>query len=151
MLINFGEMNFRNAASPPDKTESDEEAASPPQEEEVTSDPPEESSSSEMANRPNLANDEFITLDTDNLTEAEPKAKTPKPPSCGGNFYCVMVENPTEAEYNQVRQITGDAYLRQFPEVGEVLQVGAFNKESSAKELLQNLEQQEISATIYKP
>lgn len=151
MLIKFGEMSVRNAASPPDQTESEDESDSPPQEEEVTSDPPEESSSSEIANRPNLANDEFIELDTDNLAEAEPTPNPPETPSCGGNFYCVMVENPTEAEYKQVRQITGKAYLREFPEVGQVLQVGAFNSESSAKELLQNLEQQGIAATIYQP
>ncbi|MFW6359660.1 MAG: SPOR domain-containing protein [Chroococcales cyanobacterium] len=150
ILINLGEITSRQASTPTETTE-DESLPPPPEEEDATSETPEEASSPEIPNRPNLANDEFIELDADNLVEAEPGEAEPSTPSCDGNFYCVMVENPTESEYNQTLQITGDGYLREFPEVGEVLQVGAFDTEARAEELVQTLEQQGISATIYKP
>ena len=150
ILINLGEITSRQASTPTETTE-DDAISPPPEEEEATSETPEESSSPEIPNRPNLANDEFTELDTDNLVEAQPKKPEPSTPNCGGNFYCVMVENPTQTEYNQTLQVTGDGYLREFPEVGEVLQVGAFDTEARAEELVQRLEQQGISATIYKP
>lgn len=149
ILINLGEITSRQASTPTETTE-DDSLPPPPKKEEATAETPEESSP-EIPNRPNLANDEFIELDTDNLVEAQPKEPEPSTPSCGGNFYCVMVENPTQTEYNQTLQVTGDGYLREFPEVGKVLQVGAFDTEARAEELVQRLEQQGISATIYKP
>lgn len=151
ILINLGEITSRQASTSTETTE-DESLSAPPKEEETTSEKPEESSPpTKIPNRPNLANDEFIELDTDNLVEVQPKEPEPSTPSCGGNFYCVIVENPTQTEYNQTLQVTGDGYLREFPEVGEVLQVGAFDTEPRAEELVQRLEQQGISATIYKP
>jgi len=114
---------------------------------------PESSSEDTIPNRPNLAADEFVELDQDNLVEAEPATELPpsEKPSCGGNFYCVVVENPNQTEYEKTRQLVADAYLREFPQVGQVLQVGAFDTESRANTLLQRLEEQGITATIYSP
>jgi cell division septation protein DedD len=62
-----------------------------------------------------------------------------------------MVENPNQAEYQKIRQLVADAYLRQFPEVGQVLQVAAFKNESQAQDLQKTLDRQGITATIYDP
>ncbi|MDR9405488.1 MAG: SPOR domain-containing protein, partial [Halothece sp. Uz-M2-17] len=112
-----------------------------------------DSSSPRIPNRPNLAEDEFIQLDVDNLIEAEPSESNSvvETPSCGRQFYCVMVENPNQAEYDKTRELVGDAYLREFQEVGQVLQVGAFKRASEAKNLQRRLDQQGINATIYYP
>ena len=113
---------------------------------------PETNNSTEIPNRPNLAGDEFADLNENNLVEAKPREEIPAAakPRCDG-FYCVMVENPSPDEYQQTRQIAGDAYLREFPRVGRVLQVGAFDTEARAKQLQERLEQNGVSATIYLP
>lgn len=161
MLINMGEDRFRTPSSPnsqaspnPTPTPSSQvEPPSPPKETESSSSEP------EIPNRPNLAKDEFIELDLENLVEAEPADQAAEEievpssitPSCGSNLYCVMVENPSQSEYETTRQLVADAYLRQIPDVGQVLQVGAFDSESRAQELLQKLEQRGVYATIYLP
>lgn len=108
---------------------------------------------SEIPNRPNLAKDEFIELDVENLVETEPAAELPPSarPSCGARFYCVMVENPTDAEIQKTRQLVPDAYMRPFPNIGEVLQVGAFDTLTRAQELQKTLEDQGLPVAIYRP
>lgn len=148
-MINFGQTYLSNSASSNSQsTGKSSQSASEPSESNAS-----DESSSQIPNRPNLANDEFIDLDTDNLIEAEPaeEVSSQSQPSCDGNFYCVMIENPTQTEYRKTLQIAGDAYLREFPKVGQVLQVGAFDNQSQAEQLQQRLEQQGLSATIYQP
>lgn len=144
-LINLGENRLSVSSSSPSEAET-----LPP---EPKLDSPKSSPDDSIPNRPNLAADEFVELDEDNLVEAEPATEVPpsEKPSCGGNFYCVVVENPDSSEYQKTRQLVADAYLREFPQVGQVLQVGAFDTESRAKTLLQRLEEQGITATIYSP
>jgi len=148
MFINIGQGRF--SASSPSETPAPE--ADPPESPQPT-ESNEESASASIPNRPDLAEDEFIELDVENLVEAEPLAEVPvsEKPSCGGNFYCVMVENPDPNQYQRTRQLAPDAYVREFPDVGQVLQVGAFNTESRAEELQQRLEAQGVSAVIYYP
>ncbi|PSO50073.1 MAG: hypothetical protein BRC33_04315 [Cyanobacteria bacterium SW_9_44_58] len=149
IMINFGQTYLSNSASSNSQsTGKSSQSASEPSESNAS-----DESSSQIPNRPNLANDEFIDLDTDNLIEAEPaeEVSSQSQPSCDGNFYCVMIENPTQTEYRKTLQIAGDAYLREFPKVGQVLQVGAFDNQSQAEQLQQRLEQQGLSATIYQP
>ncbi|WP_041596104.1 SPOR domain-containing protein [Halothece sp. PCC 7418] len=147
MLVNLAQARFSDASSTvetSDRSSSESEQSTP----EST-----DSSSPEIPNRPNLAEDEFVQLDVDNLVEAEPSADQPRTetPSCGREFYCVMVEKPNQAEYDKTRQLVADAYLREFPEIGQVLQVGAFKRESEAKNLQKRLDQRGITATIYYP
>lgn len=149
MMINLGQTRLSNSASSNSQSKGQtSQTASQPPESNAT-----DESSSQIPNRPNLANDEFIELDTDNLVEAEPaeEVSSQVKPSCDGNFYCVMIENPTQTEYRKTRRLVGDAYLREFPNVGQVLQVGAFDTQSQAEQLQQRLEQQGLSATIYQP
>ncbi len=148
MVVNFAQARLGNASSSVERTASAPSSEADPSTSEST-----ESSDSTIPNRPNLANDEFIELDVDNLVEAEP-TNEPTPsetPSCGSEFYCVMLENPNQREYQKTRQIVADAYLRDFPEVGQVLQVGAFKSESQAKALQERLDQQGITTKIYSP
>lgn len=146
VLINLGETRFSQSAS--SNSSANSKTASQSQESNTTN-----QSSSKIPNRPNLTNDEFIDLDTNNLVEAEPAEDVPSKlkPSCDSNFYCVMIENPTQVEYRKTRQLVGNAYWRQFPSIGQVLQVGAFDTESRAEQLQQRLERQGLSATIYQP
>ncbi len=147
ILINLAQARFSDDSSPVENTDSSPSA--PNQQTSQSTD----SSSADIPNRPNLAEDEFIELDVDNLVEAEPAEEmtTTQKPSCGANFYCVMIENPTPVEYQKTRQLFADAYLRDFPEVGQVLQVGAFKTKSQAEALQQKLDQQGITAAIYSP
>jgi hypothetical protein len=147
ILVDLAQVRFSRTALTVENSASS--TAEPKQQSAVATD----SSSPSIPNRPNLAKDEFIELDVDNLVEAEPAAEVAKvkKPSCGGDFYCVVVENPNQEEYQKSRQLFADAYLREFSEVGQVLQVAAFTKESQAKNLQNQLEQQGITATIYYP
>jgi len=142
IVINLGQTRLNQSSSNSQSTTNSPET-----------NPTDESSSSKIPNRPNLANDELIDLNTDNLVEAEPAEEVPSKmkPSCGSNFYCVMIENPTQTEYQRTRQLVEGGYLREFPNVGQVLQVGAFDRQSQAEQLQQRLEQQGLSSTIYQP
>jgi len=147
ILLDFAQARFSRPSSTVENSVSS--TSEPEQQTPVSTDV----SSSSIPNRPNLAQDEFIELDVDNLVEAEAKEElsTVEKPSCGGNFYCVMVENPNQVEYQKTRQLVSDAYLREFPEIGQVLQAAAFTQESQAKNFQKKLEQQGITATIYYP
>jgi hypothetical protein len=148
ILVNFAQTHFSTASSSVEETDASASTDADSSTTEST-----ESSDSSIPNRPNLANDEFIELDVDNLVEAEPanEATPSETPSCGSEFYCVMVENPNQMQYQRTRQIVPDAYLRDFPEVGQVLQLGAFKSEAQAKALQQRLDEQGITTKIYSP
>ncbi len=148
MFINLGQSRLSTSSS-----SSSVDQTLPPEEPTITSEEEEESGLSGIPNRPDLAEDEFIELDVDNLVEAEPLNEVPASakPSCGGNFYCVMVENPDQTTYQKTRQLVADAYLREFPTIGQVLQVAAFDSESRAEELQQELAEQGVTAVIYNP
>jgi cell division septation protein DedD len=50
----------------------------------------------------------------------------------------------------QARTVVPDAYVRDFPK-GSRIQMGAFKTESEAKRLVEELQRQGISASIYRP
>jgi len=153
IFINLGQNKF-SASSPrkplPPEKQSPEAPTESPSKNTTTSN---NDNSASIPNRPDLAKDEFIELDVDNLVEADPLKEVPvsEKPSCGENLYCVMVENPDPTEYQITRQLAPDAYLREFSGVGQVLQVGAFDRESRAQQLQQQLEAQGIASVIYDP
>lgn len=107
---------------------------------------------------PNLTQGEFYLENNPlenplGLVELEPADELPPSakPTCGADYYCVMVEKPTEQEIQKVKAISEDAYMREFPKVGQVLQVAAHNTESRAQQLMDQLEGKGISASIYPP
>lgn len=70
-------------------------------------------------------------------------------------------ETPQEATYyvladysdsslETARQLVPDAYVREFPEQGTRIQLGAFSEKQKAKQLVEQLRQQGISAGIYQ-
>lgn len=65
------------------------------------------------------------------------------------NYYYVVTEYSGDGSLNQARQAVGDAYVRNFPN-GARVQMGAFSDQEGAQELIQDLQQQGISAQVYQ-
>ncbi|MBD2462605.1 SPOR domain-containing protein [Oscillatoria sp. FACHB-1407] len=88
---------------------------------------------------------------------ARPAAQSPAPapsvataPSAApsrDNLYHVVTEYNGDRSLEQVRQVSGDAFLRNTNE-GARVQAGAFSEQSRAEELVQELQQQGIPARI---
>jgi cell division septation protein DedD len=66
------------------------------------------------------------------------------------NYYYVLLNDGSESTLQQARTIVPDAYTRDFPQ-GTRIQMGAFKVEAEAKSLIEQLQQQGISASIYRP
>ncbi|NEQ22178.1 MAG: hypothetical protein F6K28_23890 [Microcoleus sp. SIO2G3] len=66
------------------------------------------------------------------------------------NYYYVLLNDGSESTLQQARTIVPDAYTRDFPQ-GTRVQMGAFKVEAEAKSLVAQLQQQGISASIYRP
>ncbi len=66
------------------------------------------------------------------------------------NYYYVLLNDGSESALQQARTIVPDAYTRDFPQ-GTRVQMGAFKVEAEAKSLIAQLQQQGISASIYRP
>jgi cell division septation protein DedD len=62
----------------------------------------------------------------------------------------VLVNYKSDRTLEQARTVVPDAYVRNFPE-GNRIQMGAFKRESEAKTLIEQLNQQGVSASIYRP
>lgn len=75
-------------------------------------------------------------------------ATTPTAPSANPNYYVVTSYTGDQSLAN-VRNVVGDAYVRNFP-TGARIQMGAFQQESSAREMVQQLENSGISAEVYE-
>ena len=65
-----------------------------------------------------------------------------------GDYYYVLVFNTDGKSLNQARKVVKDAYLVQFPQ-GVRIQMGAFDNQKEAQELVQRLKQQGVEAEIY--
>lgn len=75
-------------------------------------------------------------------------AATPTAPSADPNYYVVTNYTGDQSLAN-VRNVVGDAYVRNFP-TGARIQMGAFQQENSAQEMVQQLENSGISAEVYE-
>lgn len=75
---------------------------------------------------------------------------SPKPLPGGNNYYYVIADYPNPEALTQVQRIVPGAYVQDFPE-GERIQVGAFDQQKSAQELVEQLEGQGIAAMVRKP
>lgn len=72
------------------------------------------------------------------------------PTSEPGGYYFVLVNSSSDSALEQARTIVPDAYVETFPK-GLRIQMGAFKTESEAKTLIEKLQRQGISASIYRP
>lgn len=68
----------------------------------------------------------------------------------GDNSYYVVLNYTGDRSLEQARAIVPNAYVRDFPK-GSLIQLGAFGRESDAKNLLEKLQKQGLSASIYRP
>jgi serine/threonine-protein kinase len=66
-----------------------------------------------------------------------------------GNYYYVVMDYSSDRVLEQARTIVPDAHVHTFPN-GTKVQMGAFLRESEAKTLVEQLQQQGVSASIYR-
>ncbi|MEB3337239.1 MAG: SPOR domain-containing protein [Leptolyngbyaceae bacterium] len=74
---------------------------------------------------------------------------TPSPASTG--YHYVVTNYNGDRALEEARKAVPDAYVRNFPESGARVQFGAFNDAASAQALVEQLQQQGISAQVYQP
>ena len=87
------------------------------------------------------------------LTETSPILKSAAQlpdASIDANKYYVVVEYTNKAALQQAQSAVKDAQLKKFPQ-GVRIQMGAFNEQKAANQLVERLKQQGISASIYRP
>ncbi|MBD0267040.1 MAG: hypothetical protein ICV77_01975 [Cyanobacteria bacterium Co-bin8] len=86
---------------------------------------------------------------------APPPLPSPSPqpvaaaPAAAPSYY-VVTDYTGDQSLSNARDAVGEAYVRNFP-AGARIQMGAFEQQSSAQDLVQNLQQQGISAEVYAP
>lgn len=99
-----------------------------------------------------------------NLSTVLSPGSTPaKPANSGGqppkpvvddryyNLYFVIAKYDNNPEsLSKAQQVAPEAYLRKFP-VGDRIQLGAFDNNNSAKQLVDRLKEKGITAEVYKP
>ncbi len=79
-----------------------------------------------------------------------PITQAPAAPSTPSTRYYVVTDYAGNQSLESARTVVGDAYVRNFPQ-GTRIQLGAFSQESSARNLVQQLQNQGISAQVYTP
>lgn len=82
------------------------------------------------------------------VTATAPSHRAPANPE---NYYYVVTEYSGDSSLEEARDAIPDAYVRNLPEEGAKVQMGAFSEEARAQELLQELENQGIEAEVYRP
>ncbi|MEB3289164.1 MAG: hypothetical protein VKI82_04560 [Leptolyngbya sp.] len=87
------------------------------------------------------------TTPTPAPTVAPPSPLTPSAPTPRTNYY-VVTDYTGQQSLDSARSIVGDAYVRDF-QGGSKIQMGAFAQESSARDLMQQLQQRGIPAQVY--
>jgi hypothetical protein len=80
---------------------------------------------------------------------ASPTNQTPAP--VRQDLYYVVTEYNGDRSLEQAQQAVDEAYVRNFPDEGARVQMGAFSSEVGAQELIQELEQQGIAAEVLQP
>jgi hypothetical protein len=70
-------------------------------------------------------------------------------PAAAPSYY-VVTDYTGDQSLSNARNAVGEAYVRNFP-VGARIQMGAFDQQSSAQDLVRQLQQQGISAEVYTP
>lgn len=65
-------------------------------------------------------------------------------------YYYVITDYTGDRSLENARQAVDDAYVRNLPQQGAVVQFGAFSEAERAQELTQQLQQQGISARVYR-
>jgi hypothetical protein len=82
-------------------------------------------------------------------TSAAPNPNT-APSNLSDEFYYVLINSSDSSGLETAQTIVPDAYVVNVP-AGTRIAMGAFKLESEAKTLVERLQQQGLSASIYKP
>lgn len=107
------------------------------------------STSAKPSPSPEAATPTTITPPNASSLTAPTQAAT-NPAPVQDSFYYVLTNYQGDGSLEQAKTMVPDAYVRNFPE-GTRIQMGAFKLESEAKSLVEQLQQQGISASIYRP
>lgn len=70
--------------------------------------------------------------------------------SAPGSYYYVVTDYSGDRSLEEAQSVVTDAYVRNF-NTGAQVQLGAFSSEEHAQELIQQLQQEGISAEVYQP
>ncbi len=84
-----------------------------------------------------------------NLEDDPAVANAVPGPAAGDRFYYVVVSYGGEESLRQARGIVPEAYLRRFPQ-GVQIQMGAFGSEADAQALVNRLQQQGITSSVFR-
>jgi hypothetical protein len=92
-------------------------------------------------------------LNQGNTVYTEPPTVIPLPPSGGetpdlNNKYLVVIPFSGDNSLNQVRQVVGEAFVRDFPD-GKRIQIAAFDTQNEAQQFVTKLSQSGLSASVY--
>ncbi|NEO99877.1 MAG: SPOR domain-containing protein [Symploca sp. SIO2E9] len=79
-----------------------------------------------------------------------PESALASPIPTNDKYYYVLIDYDDEGTLDSAREIVPDAYVRNLPE-GTKIQMGAFDTEADAESLVTRLQQEGISASIYRP
>lgn len=79
-----------------------------------------------------------------------PESAQASPEPTRDKYYYVLIDYDDEGTLESARKIVPDAYVRNLPE-GTKIQMGAFNTEADATSLVNRVQQEGISASIYRP
>ncbi|MEM9138144.1 MAG: SPOR domain-containing protein, partial [Cyanobacteria bacterium P01_F01_bin.42] len=79
-----------------------------------------------------------------------PQVAAQPSPAPGAGTYYVVADYTGDQALSNARNVVGDAFVRNFSE-GARIQLGAFQDESRAQELIQELERQGIPARVQSP
>ena len=96
---------------------------------------------------PDTASSEIAVAPTSSSATTRPATTR----SAAQDYYYVGTNYSGDSSLQQARQTVPDAYVRNLPSGGAIVQAGAFSSESAAKERVQELQQQGFPAQIYRP
>lgn len=88
--------------------------------------------------------------ESDNNSTSEPKTPNNVISNLNDEFYYVLINSSESSVLETAQTIVPDAYIVNIP-AGTRIAMGAFKLESEAKTLVEQLQQQGLSASIYKP
>ena len=85
-----------------------------------------------------------------NIATAPPSsASAPQSPATQ-DYYYVGTDYSGDSSLREARQTVPDAYVRNLPSGGAIVQAGAFSSKSAAEDRVQELQQQGLPAQIYR-
>ncbi|MBD3883044.1 SPOR domain-containing protein [Phormidium tenue FACHB-886] len=83
--------------------------------------------------------------------ETIPQVASAPAASSADSYYYVGTDYSGDSSLQEARQTVPDAYVRNLPSGGAIVQTGAFSNEAAAEARVQELQQQGLPAQVYRP